>query len=128
MPFVELTLKSLEELDDGRVSKAFAHELRRAVQDCLDRPRDKKARTVTLELSLTPCVTDEGGIIEATGADGEFSIKSKVPTRKSKTYSFKANKKGQLAYSSESPENADQLTFDDVNKATGKPDRGSPPK
>lgn len=120
MPFLELNLGSLESLDDGRVAVAFQHELKRAVQDCIDRPADKKPRTVTLELSIKPVVSPDSSIVEMEGADGEFTIKSKVPTRKSKTYSFRSNKHGQLAFSSESPENADQLTFSDIDAGTGK--------
>ncbi len=120
MPFMELNLKSLETLDDGRVAAAFQHELKRAVQDCIDRPADKKPRTVTLELSIKPIVAPDSSIIEMEGADGEFTIKSKVPTRKSKTYNFRSNKHGQLAFSSESPENAEQTTFEDVDPKTGK--------
>lgn len=123
MPFMELTLTSLDQLDDGRVAKAFLHELKRAVQDCMDRPGDDKARTVSLELKITPVVSTANGILEMEGANGEFSIKSKVPDRKSKTYSFRANKKGQLAYSSTSPEDADQTTFDDIDPKTGKVNR-----
>ena len=120
MPFVELNLATLEELDDGRVSVAFAHELKRAVQDCIDRPADKKPRVVTLELAIKPILAPDSSIVEMEGADGEFTIKSKVPTRKSKTYNFRSNKHGQLAFSSESPENSDQTTFDDIDPKTGK--------
>jgi hypothetical protein len=120
MPFVELNLASLQDLDDGRVAVAFAHELKRAVQDCIDRPADKKPRTVTLELAIKPIVSPDSAIVEMEGADGEFTIKSKVPTRKSKTYNFRSNKHGQLAFSSESPDNADQTTFDDIDPKSGK--------
>lgn len=123
MPFLELTLTSLEDLDDGRVAAAFAHEMKRAVQDCMDRPGDKKPRVVTLELKLTPVAETQGGLVECSGAHGEFSIKSKVPERRSKTYQFNANKKGQLSYSSNSPDNPDQTTFDDIDPQTGKVNR-----
>lgn len=117
MALVEFNIASLENLDDGRVAVAFAHELRRSVQDCMDRPGDKKPRSVSLEFRLTPVVGDEG---QCEGAEGEFEIKSKVPTRKSKTYSFSTNRKGHLIYSSNSPENVDQTTFDDIDPETGK--------
>lgn len=123
MPFVELTLGSLEELDDGRVSIAFGQAMRAAVQDCVDRPAEKKVRTVTLELKLKPIIDTDDGITEMKGASGEFTIKSKVPERRSKTYEMRANKKGQLAFSSNSPENMDQATFDDVDPKTGRVDR-----
>lgn len=123
MPFIQLTLAALKELDDGRVSVAFDHEIKRAVQDCMSRPGDKKPRTVTLELTLTPITANNDGLVETEGCHGEFAIKSKVPTRKSKTYEFKANKAGHLSYSSNSPEAVDQTTFDDIDQKTGKVDR-----
>jgi hypothetical protein len=46
MPLTEFNVQSLADLDDGRVSIAFAQELRRAVIDCMDRPGDKNARKV----------------------------------------------------------------------------------
>lgn len=124
MPFVELKLGSLEELDDGRVAKAFLHHLKRLVQDCNDRPKEKGSRTLKMNVKLTPIVSDDGGTLETEGAEAEFSITSDIPKHKSKTYSLKTNRKGQAAYSSNSPTNADQLTFDDVDQKTGKADRG----
>lgn len=113
----ELNLHSLNDIDDGRVAVAFMQELRRAVMDCMDRPGDKTSRVVALEFKLTPVVGDEGS---CEGAIGEFHIKSKVPTRKSKSYSFGTNRKGHLIYSANSPENIDQTTFDDIDPETGK--------
>lgn len=120
MPLVELSLKSLEELDDGRVATAFIHELKRVVLDCMDRPGDATARKVNLEFTLKPIIADDG---QCESAEGDFKIKSKVPDRKTKTYSFNVNKKGHLIYSSNSPENVDQTTFDDVDPQTGKVSR-----
>jgi hypothetical protein len=127
MSFVELTLASIEDIDDGRVARAYAHELKRIVQDCMDRPGDKNARTVTLKAKVTPIPSTEAGILEMDGAEVEFMIEGSVPKRKSKTYSLRANKQGQLSYSSNSPENADQTTFMDVDPETGKVDRGKKP-
>ncbi len=45
----QMSLESLNSLDDGRVSMAFLHELKRAVADCMDRPGDKTAREVKVE-------------------------------------------------------------------------------
>ena len=117
MPLMNLSLASINDLDDGRVSVAFTQELRRAVMDCMDRPGDKSSRTITLELKITPVIGDEGG---CEGANGEFQIKSKVPTRKSKTYSFATNTKGHLIYSSTSPGDVNQSTFEDIDPETGK--------
>lgn len=117
MPLLELNLANLNELDDGRVAVAFMHELRRVVQDCLDRPGDVSARKVSLEFCLKPVIAEDG---QCESADGDFKIKSSVPVRKSKSYSFNVNKKGHLIYSSNSPEDVDQTTFDDVDPSTGR--------
>ena len=123
MPFVELNLASVQELDDGRVAAAFQKNIKEAVLDCIDRPTDKSPRVVTLEMKLTPVPTSDGAVVECEGADGSFKVKLRVPERKSKTYNFRTNKKGQLAFSSESPESADQLTFNDVDPKDGKAKR-----
>ena len=117
MPLTKLELNSLGELDDGRVLIAFGHELKRAVMDCMDRPGDKTSRTVNMELKLTPVIGPEG---QCDSVAGEFQIKSKVPVRKSKSYDFNVNRAGQLIYSSTSPDNIDQTTFDDVDPETGR--------
>lgn len=112
MPMVELSLSSMQELDDGRVAAAFIAELKRVVLDCIDRPGDSSARKVQLLFTLTPVIADDG---TCESAFGEFKIKSAVPDRKTKGYSFNVNKKGHLIYSSTSPDNVDQTTFDDLD-------------
>lgn len=116
MALLQLDLASLNDLDDGRVAVAFMHELKRAVSDCIDRPGDKNARTVSLELKITPVVDADSGQCEE--AHGEFQIKSKVPQRKSKTYSFGIRKGGMLAFNSNSPEQVDQRTIFDGKEST----------
>lgn len=117
MPMVEMSLSSLQEIDDGRVALAFVHELKRVVLDCIDRPGDTSARKVALVFSLKPVIAEDGA---CECAKGDFKIKSTVPERKSKNYEFNVNKKGHLLYSSTSPEAVDQTTFDDIDPATGK--------
>lgn len=123
MPMMKLELTNLNELDD-RITVAFGVAIQQAVNDCMDRPGDKNARTINLEMKITPVIGEEG---QCDGAEGEFQIKTKVPARKSKTYSFSTNRKGHLIFSSNSPDNVDQTTFDDVDPKTGKVDR-KPPK
>lgn len=112
MTLIPVTLETIKDLDDGRVAAAFALELKRAVNDCMDRPGDANARNVYLECKLTPVIGDDG---QCEGANGEFQIKSKVPTRKSKTYSFGLNKKGFLYFSDESPDNVNQTTIHEMD-------------
>lgn len=120
MPFVQLTIGSLEELDDGRMAAAFLHHMKRLIQDCHDRPTEKKSRKLMMELTVKPVVASDGGIVECEGADADFRFRSKIPDHCSKTYSLRTNKNGQAAFSSTSPENADQTTFDDMDPKTGK--------
>lgn len=110
MGMKEMKLENLADLDNGRVSLAFTHELKRAVQDCLDRPGDSTARKVTVVFTLKP-ITDEAGDCDT--VNGDFKIKSTVPERKSKTYNFAARKSGHLVFSEESPQNVQQTTFMD---------------
>ncbi len=126
MAFVQLTVASIEQIDEGRLGKAFLMHLKRLIQDCNDRPKEKKKRKLVMEIDMVPVLGDDG-VVETIGAEFEFTFRSKTPDHKSKTYSLRTNKQGQAAFSSESPENADQLTFGDINPATGKVDRGKAP-
>jgi hypothetical protein len=111
MALKKMTLESIKDLDDGRVIAAFEMELKRAVLDCMDRSGDKNSRTVNMEFKLTPVCGEDG---QCEGVTGEFHIKSKVPVRKTKTYSFDVNRAGQLVYSSNNPEDINQPTIDDM--------------
>ena len=110
MPLVKLELDNLSELDD-RIIVAYARAIKEAVLDCMDRPGDKTVRTVNLEMKLTPVIGEEG---QCDGCDGEFQIKTKIPARKSKLYSFQTNRKGHLVFSTTNPEDVNQTTLDDI--------------
>lgn len=118
MPLMALELKTLEDLDDGRPVRAFMAELKRAIADCMDRPGDKNAREVTLQMKLKPTVDEEGNCERV---QAEFHTKCKVPIRKTRPYSFecrKAKDGPMLVFSSTSPD-VDQTTFDDLDPETG---------
>lgn len=117
MPMIRLTLDSLKDLDDGRALVSFTKELRKAVLDCIDRPGEEKPRTVSLVMDVTPVMGEEG---MCEGATGKFRITNKTPDRTTKPYSFAINKLGDLIFSSNSPDNVQQLTLDDIDPKTGK--------
>lgn len=117
MGFVNLTLESLKDLDAGRISVAFQQQLKRAVEDCMDRPGEKAARNVVMNVKIVPIIAADGSC-EETAA--EFQITSKVPARKSKTYHFGIKKGGILYFSENSPDAIDQTTLDDVDPKTGR--------
>lgn len=107
----ELTLQALmEDLDSGRIHEAFAAELRRVVLDCDDRPADGKARKVLLQLDVVPVIDDQGNLDSVKGA---FQIKSTVPQRRSKVYSFGVREGGKLVFNDLSEDNINQRTIDE---------------
>jgi len=114
MAIHELNLKTLfENLDGGRVSAAFQHELQRCIADCNDRPGEEKNRTVTLKFNVSP-VCDESGLCEE--IKGKFHVASSVPQRRSKVYSFQARKRAgqnQLVFNDMSDDNIAQKTIDE---------------
>lgn len=54
----KLSLASLDRLSDGEAGKIIGAALKRAVQDCVDDPGDRRARKVVIELQIT--VSDGG--------------------------------------------------------------------
>lgn len=116
----QLKLETLDQLDDGRVAIAFAQNLKSIIQDCMDRPGDKRPRKVTLVLSAVPQVANDGS---CEGISTEFEIKQTRPNQRSKAYSLAANKAGHLIFSSTNAEDVRQTTIHDNVDADGKPHR-----
>lgn len=107
MAIQEFTLDALKNLDFGKVWQAFQMHLMRAAQDCADRPADDKPRKVVLEFGLAPILAQDGTCDEVAG---QFNIHSKVPTHRTKLYSFGLRRNG-IVWNPDSPENVNQQTF-----------------
>jgi len=109
----ELTLATLkDQLEGGRVGAAFDLELKRCIDDCVDRPGDSNARKVTIELAIVPVLGDGGFCDEARGV---LKVTSSVPKRKTKPISFGIRKsKGghQLVFNDLSEDDINQRTID----------------
>jgi hypothetical protein len=120
MSLIELKLEALKSLDFGRPAVAFEQGLRDAARDCIDRPADKRPRKVTFEFVLTPMQEEDG---DCNHAEGHFRVKTILPHRQTKPYSFGLKKQGTLFFSENSPQNVDQLAFEDVDEDTGKAER-----
>ena len=113
MARVKLSLDSLMELDGGRAAMAFQHELEKIVQDLDDRPGDKTARKVMIQLSIMPEQTDNGSAVTSEVA---FRVKSSVPDRKTTSYRMKIDPIAKcLTFNPHSPEAPEQQTFDEVD-------------
>lgn len=108
----KLTLKSLPELDGGRVMSGFDRELAACVKDVIDRPLEKGARKVTLTLTLKPIVEDG----HASVGNMEFEIVSKIPKRRSRTHEVALHAAGSIGFNPVSPDNVYQGTLDELTK------------
>lgn len=105
----ELTLESLAKMDGGRLGLAFQQALKRVVQDCDDRPGEKKPRSVTIHLAAIP-ILDEDGL--ADNCKIQFQIADSVPKRRSKVYDMSLRKGGHLLFNDDSLDSVDQGTFE----------------
>lgn len=105
----KFTLGSLSTMDGERIAIAFEQALKRVVQDCDDRPGEKKERTVTLTLAVKP-VLDADGMCE--DCNVQVAVTDSVPKRKSKIYNMTVRKGGCLVYNDDSLDNVDQETMD----------------
>ena len=126
MGLLYLDLNTLKDLDGGKPAIAFRRAVEDCVKDCSDRPTEKRPRKVTFELVMTPVPADDPefeGTFRSDGVTGEFKIKSNIPNRQTRPYSFGLDRQGKLFFSTESPTNVNQTTFDDVDPATGKVER-----
>lgn len=108
MSVQQLTLGSLADLDLGKGAEVFQRLLKRAVEDCMDRPGDKAPRKVALEIHIIPVMEQSGDCVEVSA---EIVCTAKVPTYRTKPYSMGVRKGGILVFNPDSPDNINQGTF-----------------
>ena len=111
MALQQLSLESLAKLDLGKGNEAFQRLLRRAIEDCIDRPADKTARKVTLEVSLEPVLEID---LSCTEVKAQIQCTAKVPAYRTKVYSMGARQGrdgAMLVFNEDSPDNVKQGTF-----------------
>lgn len=112
-----LSLENLKQLDFGKVAAAYDHELKHVVRDCLDRPADKRPRTVVIKFAVVP-VQPEIGMSDCEEIMVGCEVSSGVPKRRSKIYTMKPIQDGGLAFHPDIPEDADaDALFDPPVKA-----------
>ncbi|MDM4015811.1 hypothetical protein [Roseiconus lacunae] len=101
----ELTLIDLANMDGERIGIALKQALMRVADDIHDRPGEKKARTVALNISLSPEVDDDG---QCENVKMQCQIKDSIPTRKTRVYDLgvrRRNGRTQLVFSDAAPDN-----------------------
>ena len=105
---VSLTLDTVTQLDNGTVSVAFQRHIKRAVEDCMDRPGDKSKRQVIMNCILEPVIADDGSCERV---NFEIKLRSEVPPHRSRISSCEPRKGGLLLFNPETPENVNQLSL-----------------
>jgi hypothetical protein len=105
-------LKTLSEMDGGRIRDALDVALRRIRRDLADRPADKRPRKVRLEISLRPVA--EGR--ELRDVVVAFDIAETIPKLRSREYTMIPGRRG-LFVNELSPDDPRQRTIDEVDLA-----------
>ena len=106
----KFSIGNLNALDDGKVQVALDRELTKIANDMSQRPGDKTARKLQLEVMFTPSANELGN---CDAAMMEFTIKTVLPPRRSATYSVGVAGNGTLVFNDASPDNVNQGTLDE---------------
>lgn len=110
MPRIKFSFETLAELDSGKIDLAIKRELRRIADDLNDRPGDRSARKLTVEVTFRPA-TEESGVCETT--DVSFKVVSKVPPRTSRDYNMEVRGNGEMIFNPASDNDAKQTSLDE---------------
>ena len=108
-----LSADTLSKLDHGRAAAALNTAITKAVKDCLERPGDDRARTVTLQMTVKPVSEVIQNEITCEGATGRNKVKLSVPDWESQKLGFGVKQNGDLVFSENSPANHLQTTIFD---------------
>jgi hypothetical protein len=111
MGLQRLSLESIKELDGGAAMHTFQDAVQRAVKDCIERPGDKRARKVVLQLALVPVPMITGNTIDCDGAKGAFQCKVKIPDWETREVDFGVQNSGDLIFNPDSPRDHRQMTM-----------------
>lgn len=108
---LRLTMENLGQLGGGVVPEVWSDAIRQAVRDCLDRPGDKRARKVVLQMCIVPVATVVGNTIDCSGAKGTVQCRTKIPDRESQEFDFGVQNSGDLIFNPDSPRDHRQMTM-----------------
>src|SRR5262249_42381719 len=117
----KFSLDNLKNLDFGKISHAFNAEVQRIVQDCMDRPGLEKNRQVSIVFDFWPVTDPAQGLVDCETVGVEAQVTSKIPARKTKVYSMRPHKNGELSFNPDMPEDPDGRTLynDDERRLDG---------
>ena len=110
---LELTAETLARLDKGKYAATLEAALKRAVQDCIDRPTDDRNRKVVVQFDLAPITDIDEQIVTCEGVKAKYQVKVTNPNWESKTLDFGVRRNGTLVFNADVPDNHLQMTFSD---------------
>ena len=105
----EIDFVSLADMDDGKLNMVLRKHLKRASEDCQDRPADQKPRKVVIEIGYVPLLEPQG---DATDSWMQVKIRSNIPDHVSKPYSVGMRRNGTFVFNNNSLNNVNQNTID----------------
>jgi hypothetical protein len=105
-----LSLDNLHDFDCGKADAIFRQCLLNAVRDLLDRPGDKNARKVVLQITLKPVLQQDGDVVDA---EVEFEAKNSLRSYRTAIRPMAIDRRGNLFFNPDSPDNPDQRTIDE---------------
>lgn len=108
---MQLSLDTLKDFDFGKAAVAWEKALGQVVKDCLDRPGEEKARTVTMTTNIRPIVQQDGDVVDV---EVDFSVKAKLPPWQTAGRPAIPSRNGQLFFSDMAPDNPRQTTIDEA--------------
>lgn len=99
-----LTAQDIADLDDGRVGVAIAHDL-------ADRPHEKGARKLRIDLQFKPVLSSEGAL---DSADARVAIVPTFPKKQTRSLSMGVHHSGALIHNAASANDIHQGTIDEA--------------
>lgn len=106
----ELSLDSMKHVAAGKVDAAVTHHLKRAAEDCYDRPGCDSAREVQITIKVKPQI-DQDGLCESVNT--EYEVSSKVPKHVSAPVNCGLRKGGKMVFNDMSEGDIHQKTIDE---------------
>ncbi len=110
----------LAELDDGQVAKQLDKLMAECIADCRNRPGDDSDRVLSMAMKISPVREPATGALD--GVQVSFEIASKVPKRRTRSYSMGVKQTGTPWFNTSSPGDPLQRTFDEPPGPRALPD------
>lgn len=101
-------LGDLQNVSGGELALSFERVLTAQLADCSDRPAVKSPRKITVTMSMTPVVGQEGALADILT---EFEVSGKMPVVRTRQISMGLKGARALVYNDRSPENRHQIAL-----------------